>query len=137
MFLGSRPDILDIINASDVFVMPSRYEGLGIALLEAMALGKPIVATDIPAFAALVTNGREALIVQAEDAGALAQKILDLHSDALLRSQLGLNAAERARQFSIDSNAERLLQVLGAASGQQYVCPPRGVEANCEGNNER
>ncbi|HEX5532274.1 MAG TPA: glycosyltransferase family 4 protein [Actinomycetales bacterium] len=74
MFLGTRTDVPDLLCACDVFVMPSRWEGLGSVLLEAMALGAPIVASDIPPIRETVAE--QAILVAADDDRALAEGIL-------------------------------------------------------------
>jgi glycosyltransferase involved in cell wall biosynthesis len=77
--LGTRTDVPDLLCACDVFVMPSRWEGLGSVLLEAMALGAPIVATDIPPVRETVAE--QAILVPAEDDEAFAQGVLHTLED--------------------------------------------------------
>ncbi|MEY2567257.1 MAG: hypothetical protein QOE35_1786 [Actinomycetota bacterium] len=73
--LGARDDVPDLLAAADVFVVPSRWEGLGSVLIEAMALEAPIVASDIPAVREVVRHEQEALMVPAADPSALARAI--------------------------------------------------------------
>lgn len=88
-FLGSRRDVPALLKAADVFVFPSRTEGLPNALLEAMAAGRAIVTTDAPGCRDLVDPERTGLVVQREDVSALAGAMERLVADAALRSRLG------------------------------------------------
>jgi len=88
----------DWYAAADVFVLPSRYEGFPNALLEAMACGKAVIATDCgPAISNIIRNGENGLIVPAEDAAELARGLRSLLTDSELRSRLG-NAARAVNQ---------------------------------------
>ena len=71
-FLGARSDVPDLLAAADVFAFPSRFEGLGSVLIEAMALEAPIVASNLPAVGEIVDDGRHALLVPPERPDALA-----------------------------------------------------------------
>lgn len=107
-FTGFRPDILEILPALDIVVFSSLYEGLPIALLEAMATNRCIVATRTPGMLEAVRPGREAAIVPPADAESLADMLRKLANDAELRKSLG--AAARARflaRFSATSMIER------------------------------
>lgn len=77
-FLGHRDDVPEVLAAADVFVFPSLYEGLGGAVVEAMALGLPIVASDVPALREVVQPGRTALLSPPGDAPALAEAVTEL-----------------------------------------------------------
>ncbi|MCZ7628813.1 MAG: glycosyltransferase family 4 protein [Microthrixaceae bacterium] len=80
-FLGHRTDIADLLAAADVFVYPSRYEGLGGALIEAMAVGVPIIGSDAPAISEVLGHGRYGVIVERGDVAALGRAIVELLSD--------------------------------------------------------
>lgn len=101
VFAGSRGDVTDILPALDVFVLSSRYEGLPVSLLEAMASGVPPVATAVGGVPEVVTDGRDGLLTLAGEPESLATAIGRLLDDAHLRSRLGAAARVRARDFDI------------------------------------
>lgn len=74
-FVGHVDEVPDLLCAADVFVFPSRFEGLGGSVLEAMALEVPVVATDVPAVAEVLDGGRLGVLVPVDDAAALADGI--------------------------------------------------------------
>lgn len=83
LFLGNRSDIVEILALTDVFVLPSLWEGTSLALLEAMAAGRPIVATDIPGNRAVVQNKVSGLLVKPGDAMELFEAVdILLHNPA-------------------------------------------------------
>lgn len=90
--LGRLDDILPLLSAADVFVVPSRREGQGIAALEAMAAGIPIVASRVGGLADMLADGETALLVPPNDPDALAAALSRLRSDSRLRGKLAENA---------------------------------------------
>ena len=96
------------MRGADVLVLSSRWEGLGLVLLEAMALGTPVVATNIAPAAEILENGRLGRLTPVEDAPAMARAILAT-VNARPESQRLVAAA---RKYSVDSIADRYLEVL-------------------------
>jgi glycosyltransferase involved in cell wall biosynthesis len=94
-FLGFRSDVADILNASDIVIAPSLWEGLSISVLEAMALAKPIVATNIGSNLELIEDGVSGLLVPPNDPERLADTILTLALDPETASGYGAAARER------------------------------------------
>jgi glycosyltransferase involved in cell wall biosynthesis len=88
-FLGFRTDVPDLLAAADLFVLPSRMEGLPLATLEAMSHGLPIVTTRIGGNPEVVTDGEHGLLVPVEDPDALAAALARLAEDPALRRALG------------------------------------------------
>ncbi len=108
VFAGFRTDVPRIVAASDVFVLPSRFEGLPISLVEAMAVGKPSVVTDVGGVREVVTDDAEALVVPAKDPSALAAGVVSLLTDPPLRARLASAAARRAEAFDIRRSVARI-----------------------------
>jgi glycosyltransferase involved in cell wall biosynthesis len=107
-FLGSRPDVLELFPALDVFVLNSRFEGLPIALLEAMASGIPAVVTRVGGTPEALTDGVEGRLVEPGDLDALASAITELLLDPERRSVMGATGAARvAAHFDIGAAAHR------------------------------
>jgi glycosyltransferase involved in cell wall biosynthesis len=93
---GERPDAVDVIAASDVFVLSSSNEALPLVVLEAMALGRPVVATDVGGVGDAVQHEQSGLLVPPGDAPALAAAIERLLDDKELSGRLGAQAREFA-----------------------------------------
>jgi glycosyltransferase involved in cell wall biosynthesis len=95
-FLGVRTDIPDLLAASDVFVLASKYEGNPLCVMEAMAAGLPVVAARVGGIPELITDGVEGFLVATSRPGYLAKAIDTLLIDEERRFQMGAAAAERA-----------------------------------------
>lgn len=111
-FLGWRKDGAEILAASDVFVLPSAFEGLSVALLEAMSVGLPCVVSDIPENQALIQDGRTGRLFRVGHPHALAAVLTELIPDGPGRSSLG-QAARRlvTERHSLGPVAERWEEV--------------------------
>jgi glycosyltransferase involved in cell wall biosynthesis len=107
VFTGFREDATRIMGAFDVLAIPSQYDGLSIALLEAMSLGKPAVLTRVGGNPEVVNDGEHGLVVPAAEPDALAGGIVALLQDEALRKRLGESARLRARDFDIRSAVRR------------------------------
>ena len=91
-FLGFREDVSDLLAACDLVVLPSLREGLSIALLEAMAAGRPIIATSIGSHRELACQAEIAHLVPPADAAALCKAIVQVCGNPALRTRLGASA---------------------------------------------
>lgn len=101
--LGPRKDVPALMHAIDVFAMPSIWEGFGLVLLEAMAAGRPIVASRVATIPEVVLDGETGLLVPPGDPLALAEAVARLANDPDFATQLGeAGRARLRRHFSID-----------------------------------
>jgi glycosyltransferase involved in cell wall biosynthesis len=103
--VGARPpaEVPGWLAACDIFVLPSHYEGMSLAVMEAMASGLPVVVTQVSGTAELVPDGDHGRVVASGDGAALAAAIQEPLADAALRRRLGEKAAEHVRRFSWDA----------------------------------
>lgn len=99
-FLGRVPDaeLVNLFRSADLYVTPTRYEGFGLTLLEAMAAGCPIVASDIPVVNEIVRHGENGWLTPYDDAGALAESIVRLLDDPALRRRLVVGGERTLRE---------------------------------------
>ncbi|MGH9246589.1 MAG: glycosyltransferase family 4 protein [Acidimicrobiales bacterium] len=123
-FLGHRDDLPEVLAAGDLFAFPSLYEGLGGSVLEAMALGVPVVASDLPALRDVLDAGHDAVLVPPGQPGPLAMAMAELLDDPIRARRLG----ERARQsfldrFTSSRSTERMLDLYDrlVPNGRQVV----------------
>ena len=122
-FLGPRPDVPQLLAVADLFVLPSLFEGLPLAVLEAMAAAKPVVASRIGGTDEAVVESVTGLLVPPSDPGALAGAIRTVLADPQLALRLG--AAGRARVIETFS-AERMVQAVEASYGELLAPGARG-----------
>lgn len=108
LFLGFVSDIPTFLSSVDIFVLPSLYEGLGIAVLEAMAAGKPVVASRTGGIPELVIDRVTGLLVPPKDPRSLARAILHLVSQAGLRRRMGDKGREQVlERFTMEQMAKK------------------------------
>jgi glycosyltransferase involved in cell wall biosynthesis len=100
VFSGMREDIPRLLNAIDIFVLPSLNEGMGRVLIEAMVLAKPIVATRVGGVPDVVEDGSSGLLVPPADPDALADAICTIMKNPALASKLASHAAICSQKFS-------------------------------------
>jgi glycosyltransferase involved in cell wall biosynthesis len=113
-FLGSRNDVREILALTEVFVLPSTSEGTSMALLEAMAAGKPIVATDIPGNRDILKHEYNCLLVPPGNSEKLAEAIAFLLNHPVIAADYGKNAyGDVYRQFNIEQTVAKLMTIWG------------------------
>jgi glycosyltransferase involved in cell wall biosynthesis len=115
VFAGFAKDVARVVSAFDISAFPSLWEGTPLTVFEALAMGKPIVATDADGLVDVLSDGHDALIVPTRNAVGLADGILTLAGDPDLRARLGAAARLTARQYDIATfvrKMERLYQLL-------------------------
>lgn len=111
IFLGWRDDVARIISTYDIFALPSLNEGMGRVLVEAMALGKPIVASDIGGIPDLVTHERNGFLVPAKNPEQLANYIQILLENEEQREKMGHEGKKIAVNFSKEIMVERIAEL--------------------------
>jgi len=98
ILLGHQENVLDFLNAMDLFVFTSKYEGMPNAVMEAMASRLPVIAFDIPGVNELVLNGITGILIKERNEQILANKIVELLENEKLRIQMGLNGYQRIKE---------------------------------------
>jgi len=110
-FIPSVNNTKDVLDAMDIFVMPSLKEGLGLALIEAMASSLAVIGSDVGGIKTLIKNEYSGLLVAVKDINGLSKAILDLLADTGKRKALGINAqAFISQNFSRDKMAKETLK---------------------------
>jgi glycosyltransferase involved in cell wall biosynthesis len=115
VFHGFAKDVAAVVSAFDLSVFPSLWEGTPLTVFEALAMGKPLVATDADGLLDVLAHDRDALIVPKRDAGALADAIVRMIDDGDLRGRLAAGARETGREYDIATfvrKMERLYELL-------------------------
>ncbi|MBZ0304773.1 MAG: glycosyltransferase, partial [Anaerolineae bacterium] len=97
-FLGQRLDIPDILQASDIFILPSEMEALPTVLIEAGAVGLPCIASDVGGIPEIIQDGKTGLLVPPHDATALANALRKLIQQPEKMRQMGQQALETVRE---------------------------------------
>lgn len=112
MFTGMLKDVRAALGAADIFVLPSRQEGLSVALLEAQAAGLACIVSDLPGNRTLVIDEESGIVFPVGDVPALAQALSRLGSDPDLRARLGSNARRSlGTEYAVDRVVERHFNV--------------------------
>ena len=129
LLAGFRPDVLSLHKAFDIFVMSSVTEGLGTSLLDAMAAGKPIVATRTGGIPEVVVDGETGLLVPPRDHQAMATAIVRLLKDHQLRMRMGNAGSARVRQkFSAERMVQGTLRVYESVARRNAECRMTNAE---------
>jgi len=111
--LGNRDNVGEYLMAADIYVLPSRWEGMSIALLEAMSAGLPVVATNVEGVDDVIEDGKQGLLVAVDDPRALAEAILQLLRFPEARQSMGSAARERVeRVFTINRMCMQYLDIM-------------------------
>ncbi len=130
-WIGHREDVPEVVRALDVAVLPSRWEGSPLALMEYMALGAPIVATAVGGVPELIDDGVHGLLVPPRDPGSLADAIERLLEDRTLAAMLGRAAQERQRaEHDLDTQVARLERLYM----ELHASAQRGAAAQAGGH---
>lgn len=112
---GERKDVPNVMRGLDVFVLPSKAEGISNTVLEAMASGLPVLATAVGGNSELVVEGDTGALVPAQDSAAMALALLDYAADAALCRRQGVAGRTRAvEHFSLDGMVQRYVELYSA-----------------------
>jgi sugar transferase (PEP-CTERM/EpsH1 system associated) len=118
-WLGERNDIPELLRSFDVFVQSSLFEGMSNTILEAMASGLPVIATDTGGNAELVQSGKNGMVIPVGDVEALAEALHEYVSDTVLRKVHGENSRNRAvAQFDISVMASGYNELYESLAGE-------------------
>ena len=112
-FLCNRTDVQALLDDADIFVLPSRYEGFGLALLEAMAMGLPAIAADIDGPAELLSDGSNGIKFKVGSAEDLAEKIVTLAGQPELASRIARAAQRFVTKLDIANMRDQYLAIYG------------------------
>ena len=112
IFTGFVSDTAELLNITDVNVITSESEAMSLALLEAMSIGKPSIATKVGGNKELITNGEDGILVSYADSASLALAMMRMICNKTLRAQMGENAKRKfAEAFTVDKMVARLENV--------------------------
>jgi L-malate glycosyltransferase len=119
-FLGARADVTDVMSAMDIFVLPSLNEGLPMAVLEAMALARPVVVSNVGGLPEVIRNRESGLLVPPGDERALASACLEVASDPAWAERMGAQARRVVEgEFSHEHNGRALVDLYRVIAGRQ------------------
>ncbi|MDO8755671.1 MAG: glycosyltransferase family 4 protein, partial [Anaerolineales bacterium] len=122
MLLGQWENLLELLASADIFVLPSRWEGLPMALLEAMMAGLPVVATRVEGVEEVVEDGVHGLLVPPENPVELAKAILQLSNAPELRRRMGEAAKQHIlNSFTTDHMCQQYLDVMRKYIGEDHA----------------
>jgi glycosyltransferase involved in cell wall biosynthesis len=112
IFVGGQEDVAPFLGAMDVFVLPSLTEGLPLTILEAMAIGKPVVGTDVGGISEAVLHGETGLVVPPRDPRKLAEAVIGLLDDPASARTMGEAGRRRVETvFTMDDEAAQTVRV--------------------------
>ena len=98
-------------KSADICVFPSRHEGFGIVILEAMASGIPVIASDIPSFREIISNGIDGRLFKSQDVDALSKEVIALYRDPYIGKELTHHAFEKVTRYSWGKIAEKYISL--------------------------
>lgn len=118
LFLGERQDIPDVMSAMDIYVLPSKSEGMNLTLLEAMSIGLPVVARNVGGNSEIVCNEETGYLVSARDSKELAYALLRLAGNSRERERMGKAGKRRAHSlFNQTATIETYLALYNGGYG--------------------
>lgn len=115
-FLGHRSDVPELLMTSDLVVMPSQTEGLGLAAIEALAAGRPVVGFAVGGLCEVVDDGADGRLVKPGDQEAFVDAVVSLLNDRQLLHACGARAVVASERFSLELHVGRLMQCYEEAA---------------------
>ncbi len=117
-FLGLRQDVDEVMRRADFFVRPSLVEGMPLTVLEAMATGLPVIASDVAGTGEVIVDGQSGLLVEPGDVAGLVEAMDRVVRDRALRTRLGSGARRRVEEaFSWDATTDQVEEIFGRLVG--------------------
>jgi glycosyltransferase involved in cell wall biosynthesis len=121
-FVGDRSDIPQLLSESDIFILPSRWEGLPLSILEAMRAGLPVIATDVGGVAEIVTDGVTGYLTARDDVSDMRDRISFLVKNVELMRRFGKAGRRRYEQdFRLEIMVEKTLAVYREVGGSHFA----------------
>lgn len=111
-FMGLRNDVIEILPAFDIYIQPSREEGLGMSLMEACAVGLPCIGTEVGGIPEIVHDKFNGFVIDSDSPNQLASKLAHLMTDSKLRSKMGQNSRSIfSKYFELDGQVKKILNI--------------------------
>jgi N-acetyl-alpha-D-glucosaminyl L-malate synthase BshA len=109
-FLGVQENIIPLLNISDVYMLPSKSEGFGLSALEALSCEVPVIGTNVGGLKEVIENGKSGYLFDPGDIDSMSEAVVKILKSKEIRSEMGLEARERAKFFDSKSIVPRYLE---------------------------
>jgi len=109
--VGLVDNVGDYLKAFDIFLFPSRHEGLGSILLDALDFGLPVIATDVGGISEIIENGVNGFLVKPDAIDDICESILGLYSESTLIEQIARANTEKAKSYTVGTMADKYAQI--------------------------
>ena len=110
IFLGLKDNVYQYLHETDVFILPSKYEGMPMTLIEAMGTGLPIIASNVGGIPDLLENNKSALLISCNE-NEICDALIKFRNNEQLRCEYGLYALKKSKKFSSQKMAEKYLRI--------------------------
>lgn len=125
-FLGARNDIPELLNKSDIFLLSSNYEGFCLVIVEAMACGLPVVATNVGAIPEIIKDRENGLLVKPNDPDEFAKAIIEIIENKDMRKMISSNAINDAKKYNFENTVKKYedlyLSELKSTAEERTLC---------------
>jgi glycosyltransferase involved in cell wall biosynthesis len=121
VFTGHRSDVREMLGAIDVVCLPSLYEGTPLALFEAMAAARAVVASEVDGCAEVLVDGVTGILVPPRDPGALSRALIRVLAEPPLRARLGGAARLASREYDIDRTVQRIEDLYAEVLAERHL----------------